>query len=54
MATAEAYQLTSKEATTILDEVASVVSTWSGVALGLRISRREIQMMEEVFKANTA
>lgn len=49
LATAEVYQLTREKAAAILDEVASVVSTWREEALRLRISRREIQMMREAF-----
>lgn len=49
MATAEAYQLNRKEAAAILDDVVSVISTWREEALRLRISRREIQMMEDAF-----
>lgn len=52
MATTDGYLLTSKEAAAILDEVASVVSTWREEALRLRISRPEIQLMEGAFKAN--
>lgn len=49
MATAEVYQLTRGNATAILDEVASVLSTWCDEALRLRISRKEIKMMQEAF-----
>lgn len=49
IATAEVYQLTRKEAATIRDEVASAISAWRDEALKLRISRREIQMMEDAF-----
>jgi len=52
MATAEGYQLTPGKATAVLDEVASVVSTWREVALKLRISRREVQIMGDGFVAN--
>lgn len=49
METAGVFQLNRKEAAVILDEIASVVSTWRDEALKLRISRREIQMMQEAF-----
>lgn len=49
MATAEVYQLSRDKATNLLDEVATVVSTWRKEALRLRISRREIHMMEGAF-----
>lgn len=52
MATAEVYQLAQTNAAAILDEVASVVSTWRDEAIRLRVSRREIQMMEDAFMAN--
>lgn len=54
MATAEVYQLSRAEASAILDEVTAATSRWREEALRLRISRREIQMMEDAFIANTA
>lgn len=54
MATAEFYQLTRGNSTAILDEIASVVSTWREEAHKLRISRREIQMMVDAFMADCA
>lgn len=52
MATSDVYQLARTKAPAILDEVASVVSTWRHEAIRLRISRREIHMMEDAFMAN--
>lgn len=49
MATTEVYQISRSSSTAILDEVASTVSTWREMALRLRVSRREIQMMEGAF-----
>lgn len=47
LSTSEVYRLSRNEATALLNEVASVVSNWRDEALRLRISRREIQLMEE-------
>lgn len=52
IATAAAYQLTCAKASAILDEVTAATSRWREEALRLRISRREIQMMEDAFMAN--
>lgn len=49
LATADAYQLSRQKAVAILDEIVRATSTWREEALRLRISRREIQMMQEAF-----
>ena len=48
----EEYMISKAEARTIIDEVINGVSKWQSIAVGLGISKREIDMFRHVYDKN--